>query len=321
MKLSRIIVPLLVIAAFAPFTAFAQPDNAPSRHGWSGRYISRYKLAPLFGEVQSVTAILYDANEDKTAIDRDNVWRKELFVFNQNGDVAEYYTYTGNSQTPESKTIYTYNAEGDVVGEVEYDANRKLTKRTIYNYGPNNKAEELLVYNSVGELTQRAVYKYNADTNAKEQMLVYDGNGVLSQTFTYNANGQKVENKCYSNGQLESSYVWEYDARGTVIYSCGYEHGEWGSSVTGCNKVTNIYDEAGNLVEWIDNDGEHSGTDKYDDEGKLLESTMYWDGALDGIDCYTYDSHGNEVQVLSYGDEEKKRSYGGIEYKIVYLAD
>ena len=101
-----------------------------------------------------------------------------------------------------------------------------------------------------------------------------------------------------AEGTLESTYTYQYDAKGNVI--CQERANSSGSS----NTTTFEYDAKGNVVKVTYVNGEISivTVNEYDDNDNLIRSTTDSEGGLE-VSTFEYDDYGSPVKTIVVSDE------------------
>ena len=92
------------------------------------------------------------------------------------------------------KLIYQFDDNGNVVDEIHYDLNGKLSYHYQMCYTKFKELMELKDLGANGEIFERWVYKYNQQ-NINTEVMVYNGSEELSRKYIniYNADGIRLE--------------------------------------------------------------------------------------------------------------------------------
>jgi len=188
---------------------------------------------------------------------------------------------------------YSYNAEDELTGyiEYEYDSNGNQTKASSYNengemyryleyeYDSNGNRTLFNQYNySNGNLTSHSEYKYDSYGN-QTKTNYYNEKGVLymygEYEYEYDFHGNKTKETIYVNGKLSSNREYEYE---------------------------NEYDSHGNKTkESIFTDGELSYYYEYEyDYHENLMKESYYSANGSVLYEYEYDSYGKLMKANIY---------------------
>ena len=95
-----------VLLSLLAVIAYAQKPKAPEREGWGD--------SPLYGNVESVTITNYVLAEKFGEIVKDMIDYKEVYKFNQKGDVIEKADYKSDGSLS-GKWLYKYDSQGKLI--------------------------------------------------------------------------------------------------------------------------------------------------------------------------------------------------------------
>lgn len=151
-------------------------------------------------------------------------WQERKY---ENGNVISEIWYDGNNKMT-SKELYKYYSNGELKQQEEYNAADKLTQITYYNEAGKSISGESWIYDySTGELRERRVYTYDAGTWNETSRKHYNAEGVLtyhSETTYHNEDGDEKTYKYYyiTKGEYTGAYLQEYDLEGNMIKQIRY---------------------------------------------------------------------------------------------------
>lgn len=184
-------------------------------------------------------------------------------IFDENDNVLINAVYTSeNDEPPTSRTIYTYDTDGNIIKE-DFYYNDRLRHYTEYEYDENGIMISDTNYTNLD----------NGEVHEIRTEYIYNDNGILSAKQTY------------QNGHESYSHHYEYDEQDRLIKDTSY-----GRINSYCSYS---YDENGNLSE-ITNYGEFGVTITdytYDENNRLIKAEDYHDGEL----MYTYEYEYEEL--------------------------
>lgn len=232
----------------------------------------------LKGKVKSWKRTVWQAREDLSNIGLDNAgWMPgDSDLFNTDGNITEKYTYQGNGEL-ETKMQVSYNDKGKKVQELYYDITGKKTASTLYKIDPKTGFNIYVEYTSINGEVSKSYLHYDAAGNDTERD-DYDAQNRLQEkkVFKYNKNGDWTQVIAY--GSNPDSMIF---------------------------KMTNEYDEKGNLVRHKEYDADGSlnliiGL-KYDRNNYLVSDTInsvhY---GTDQLSVYNNDANGNPTEAIFY---------------------
>lgn len=243
--------------------------TAPKREGWGDWH------GPLYGDVESVTITEYKLSEKFGEIVKDKIDYKEVYKFNQNGDVVEMAAYNSDGSLYEN-WLCKYDSQGKLIEVAGYYPDGSLDDKSLYKYDSRGNQIEEAHYNSDGSLDRKHLSKYDSQGNMVEEARYFDGSLRSTTIYKYDAQGNRIEHAIYdSDGSLDSKELSKYDSQGNKIEEVEYKS-------DGSLRSKHLY--------------------KYDSQGKLIEKAEYnSDGSLDEKWLCKYDSQGNiEREWIKY---------------------
>ena len=155
----------LFLTALFLFTSYsiAKP-KAPERQGWDNY--------PLYGDVEEVTISEYELSEKFGEEVKGNLSSKELYKFNERGDVIEAARYNSDGELYDlygnAKAIYKYDSNGNEIEEADYNSDGELFWKKNSKYDSKGNQIEWAHYNSDGELRWKIIPKYDSMGNLIE---------------------------------------------------------------------------------------------------------------------------------------------------------
>jgi antitoxin component YwqK of YwqJK toxin-antitoxin module len=145
------------------------------------------------------------------------------------------------------KTLYIYNAQGDLTETLSYSPDGSLSERTVYTYDAKGNLMETVSYAPDGSSHRKTVYTYNAQGQLTEQVTC-DAVGCFDKgAYTYDPYGNLVEERFYypDSAAIKLHIVHTYDAQGRRIQT---ERGPAHLGL-GIEKTVETYDANGNILE------------------------------------------------------------------------
>lgn len=217
---------------------------------------------------------------------------------NSMGSVTVIYDDKGGPQQvsyPNGRTIY-YGFSSDNQRSSTAD---NTGYSTIYHY---NRKKQLITVMHTSMQQPVVEFEYNSRGLLSRKIL---GNGAYT-TFTYvdDTTDPSSITSYYPNGTLSSYYSYDYDVKGRIIQISTIE-GNW----------TFGYDPAGQMIEWINPDGDVT---TYSYDGRSNRVVMTENGRDSGYeannvnqyisfnqsDQFSYDANGNLIRKLARGRNE-----------------
>jgi len=177
----------------------------------------------------------------------------------------------------EEKAVYTYNEFGEKTRAIEYWG-EKENDSTTYEY----------TYDESGRVTKK-IYYYAGQTVNPSWV-----------EYTYDAQGNRT---AWVEAYERADYI--YDSNGNVTELVKYD-----SQGKETSRRQYIYDENGKLTQVVYRQG-HYWIYAYDESGKLILITAYYEDIAYGQTEFVYDSQGNLVKAVaaSEGSAEETLTY------------
>jgi hypothetical protein len=220
----------------------------------------------LKGRIKSITTNLYDTVRRYGEIQKGEMKRSELNIFNDNGKLIEETVLVG-TLFDEYKTTYKYDDKGNEIETCNYDRDGSLIYKYLTKYdekgnqvemkglGPDSSREIKTVFLLKGSHLERKitlpkrVYKYD-DKGNQIEVKNYDAFESLKDrhTYKYDGKGNQNEDDIYnSEGILETKLIYRYDGHGNKI-----EMNSFNSDGSRRGKFTYKFDQEGNQIEEIE---------------------------------------------------------------------
>ena len=155
--LFAVLLPLLAVSA-------CTSNKAPERQGWNNE-----SGGPLYGDVESVTFIEYNLTDKFGEIVKDGIEEKNVYKFNQQGDVIEKAPYNSDGSL-DYKYLYKYDSQGNMIEKANYYSDGSLGWKYLYKYDSKGNIIEVDGYKSDGSIDYKALYKYDSQGNWTEQI-------------------------------------------------------------------------------------------------------------------------------------------------------
>jgi uncharacterized protein RhaS with RHS repeats len=201
----------------------------------------------------------------------------------------DYRDFEG--RIPYGKNIFDEN--GNLIGEDRYDDDGNLIGRMLYKYDENNHLTGEETYDETGELEEKLSYERDDKGRVLKKFVHYLDGSV--DTMKYGYVGDNLTHKVLidEDGEVESEEKFTFDGD-KLVKEEKYDFGEL------IEKNEFKFDEAGNVVEArlfkdgesftiineYDENGNRTGSFKYDEDDQLIEKKLY-----------SYDATGNMVEV------------------------
>lgn len=212
------------------------------------------------------------------------------YTYDENGMVVKevQYEYHFGIPVPSNRWEYSYDEQGRQIGCVGYEGWEKTFQRTS-------------TYNDDGTLRSDAywpngsVYEYTYNASGQMTSVRSELDGVEHETvYTYDENGNTLTMHEYEDGVLSMYVLYEYDSQGRKSCSARYD---------GQGNVINTwdyeYDDAQNQETVYYTDGDWQ-VNSYDEHGNLVRCEQYnADGVMTSQADYTY----RAIQVTVQGEE------------------
>ncbi len=238
-----------------------------------------------------------------------------------NGPVASVEVWVSTTEVSFNNTVEVwkshkvtnYDAEGNIIEEVDYSASDNVVTRTVHKYDASCCRVESILYGSLGAIEHRI--ERECDSAGREvQVDVYDSNGRLTSRSFIEYEGRLMRERAYdANGRLTMAVDIETDDNGNTTRMVMYDE-ETGKS---SSVIESAYTDAGKLLSTLmyGEDGKLAGEIRYeyaykkDGMNEVTTSTLYIAGipfksTIEGI-VTILDSYGNWTEKRTYKQEEK----------------
>lgn len=173
----------------------------------------------------------------------------------------------------------------------------------VYSYNAKGQETAIQYLDEYGNISEIRTYTYDDEGNASEYK-VYDGTGVLQSKINYiwaEVDGEKQCMITYLDGEERVLRNEIVDEEGKMLSYTEYNVEEGTARIIS----ENTYDAAGNLLETITTIGDETIVQKneyiYDEAGNLKEWVAYTDEGIMEL-REIYDEKGNTLQVLRYDE-------------------
>ncbi len=217
------------------------------------------------------------------------------YVYSTEGRIQ----YKGSSSL-KTTYEYTYDEDGRLLKQLDYDKDGNLTNKHEYIYDENGT----LIYEAA--YINNAKYmecKYDHKGNMTSEIIFNPDGSILSsetQTYTYEyeyyPDGSPVHEFCYTD-KIEGFYYHKsYDMRGYLFETC--IRGDQYQSTTRYE-----YDKNGALIKTSTRMGYSPYSENtYDANGNLISEKIFDLGTTYELyeDVYQYDKHNNCTSVIRY---------------------
>ena len=175
------------------------------------------------------------------------------FARDRKGRETERKEYGANGLVSQKANLY-YDHDDNLEKEETFDLDNHLVGRALWKYDGEGRPVEEAVFDMLELETRRTAFIYDSVGNLIEQRDKYY-DIVLKVEYGYDPYGNVTEEKHYNaEGILDKRIEYKYDDKGNYVLENLYSaEGRLRKSFT----YTNIYDKMGNLVQKIQNDGNH----------------------------------------------------------------
>lgn len=238
-----------------------------------------------------------------------------VYLFNDVGKKTESACYEKNGDLS-SKTGFKYNVKGNLIEEVEYNADNSIKYVRIHDYNEDGKECAIKQSCTDGSIFLETTFKYDDKKNMIEEVDYNADNSIANKTTRkYNDKGKEIEYVRYINGKsMEEKLDLLYDDRGNIIEVIFYV-----ADGSIYSKGKSIFDENNKKIEELryNTDGSlySRSIKKYDDNGNKIEEITYNSkGGISFHNTYKYDDDGNMIENITY-DALHKPMY---EYYFIY---
>ncbi|MBP7497644.1 MAG: hypothetical protein KA792_08290, partial [Bacteroidales bacterium] len=216
-------------------------------------------------------------------IQKGMLYSKESYSKDDKGNVLEESSYTSGVESPDEKTIFTYDAAGKLTEKNLYKNGNFLYRKYSYKYNKNGKLSEELAKNLSGSIEEKLVFNYDGLNNLTSKMLFKNNKQFKIEEISYDNNGNKTEEYEYDEkGYLKYKFTFKYNKNNRRIEKCKYNA------------------DGGLIVKYTFN---------YNEKGDKSEEFEYNpDGTVKWKYKYLYDSKGNKIEEKEFMGEDKLRS-------------
>jgi hypothetical protein len=127
----------------------------------------------------------YDANGNLVSITyksvlANSIWRKDTFVYDDNNHKVEYNIFSYNDDGSVERSVERFNEYGDLIEELDYNADGTLDSRKVYEYDDRGSLVDEKRYDGEGNVEKHYVYhlEYDAQGNriSSEKRRIIDAN-------------------------------------------------------------------------------------------------------------------------------------------------
>jgi len=211
------------------------------------RNIKTTKQEDVVVKVKSIQVLPYEALENSGKIEkgeRHNMITNTVETFNEEGITIELKAYHPSGGLYYSYT-YKYNETGKKIED-----NRNSGSKTIYEYDDEGNMIGDIYYNSDGSQGSKSIYKYNDKGNIIEkEMYLTKGD---KYTYKYDGKGDMISQAYYNvDGSQGSKRIYKYDDKGNMIEQKNYRADGSLGPVTKVINHNYTFDEFGNWTEKI----------------------------------------------------------------------
>ena len=280
----------------------------------------------LRGPVKSVLAetARFEEQVDRTI---EKPWSKETMIFNPDGWLTEQLSSTAEGFA--MRTVSDYSDSHKLLVTRRYETSGSLYDELRYVYDDEDRivAEQRVTQD--GTVTTPITYAYDADgLKVKIQELDYDDDeeinvmiGVEDMMSVINANNaQRIETR-YDNRD-KAIDVKVFDKAGSLLSRMEIKRDEWGKPLeethyqgeaarfgfgsSSPEEIESLSDEDKAEFEAVVAQFFAPGkvlakrTNKYDAEGRLIESELTMMGTAVGRQTFAYDEAGNKSEEITY---------------------
>lgn len=259
-------------------------DDAPKRHGWGDA---------LYGDVEKIITVQYDLTDHFGEL-KETPSQYSVTTFNENGDVVEEIDYDENG--------------GEVwIREYEYDSTSgHIASHTSRSKKYDSFYKEVYTTDDEGNIT--SISKYDDDGCLASKTIMKYRDGKLAERNEYNKDGDLDEKIVYkdkdSSGRIRTIV---YDASGDIK-----------------REYTNYEDERGNIsrAEYRSETGDEADTAEYqytyNADDRLSKVAIYRDDKLSME--WVFDEYDDKHNLLlgTIYEKESRMPTSRIKYEIYY---
>ena len=239
--------------------------------------------------------------------------------------VTTFYNNDSDFPPPINYRIYDENGNNIILVCIVQTTINNISKK---EFNSDNLLIKYTRINIEGEIEYYYTNEYYNNGNVKERNSFYlEGGDKITQAYEYNSNNKLTKYTVYKDDNLDYYYVYEYDESGNTIKKSEYdenntitryiiyEYDEYEN-----NTISTTFDSNDSLLsswegEYMNNilvesnyynkegDNTHGYIYEYDNDGKLIENQLYFDGELSKITSNYYScSNISENSVNANGD-------------------
>lgn len=211
------------------------------------------KITSNQGKVIEESFILYDnegreINRKIIKHDGSYYWNRST-VYSNEGKIREFIDYLDDGSV--YQTIKLEYAAGNSFKDSTYDKNDNLVRYSLYkrpsadseislNYNPrgkllskekrlfdsNGRVVKIFFYNSSGGLKGTIGYSYTKDFFKPITVIKKFKQSVQKQQYTLDASENIIREVRYTDGELQSEIVYEYDLKNNMVAIKGFKGGK-----------------------------------------------------------------------------------------------
>ena len=253
----------------------------------------------------------------------ENGWNRDVGTFEYNDNNELIYECVNYNYGNGYKYRYLYDNNGNKILHSEFDIKDNLTELTIYTYDANNNLISRCMFDGNHNLVSRYdyVYEYDDRGNIIKEYTQASTDTYLEHKVTYDKKGnQIITPSCKVESKTIIAYtIYSYDENNILTEEKEYvnnilkKHLSYYTDGYKTKREVNLYNETGVLYY----------TEKYNNRGDVVEE---WE--LTSIIPYNknrkyeyeYDSHNNIIKVIQYDykDNEESPIVSYVEYEITY---
>ncbi len=179
----------------------------------------------------------------------ETVTRTYSYVYNKDGSKNEVCDYSYVS----TKTLFTYNENGDPVKTEVYDVDSGALKNTVTNeYNEQGDMIKSVQTNAGGKDALLACYKYEYGDNGKPSVryeYYTDDSLKATDTYTYDSEGRVLtDEKLIENSSVPKQvFTYEYNEAGLVTLETETDYTADGAVQTSA-QLKSTYDQSGRII-------------------------------------------------------------------------
>lgn len=139
--------------------------------------------------------------------------------------VTEQAEIKNGAQEPGRQTVVEYDRRGNVITNIERNADSTYRNYDTYVFNKQNREIEHTEYDNTGKIIRKTASEYDNLGN-KTTELITDSAGILIEkvVFHYNGFDQKTEETTYkATGELKKKILYAYDKQGSLIERSSYD--------------------------------------------------------------------------------------------------